>query len=244
LIPFFLSANGCVQSGGEKAKESAKVEWDLVWSDEFDYDGAPNPDKWDYDLGDACDKPAGCGWGNNEKQFYTKDPKNVIVTDGYLIINAIQEQKGRSTHTSTRLVSRGKAAWKYGRIEARLELPNGTGTWPAFWMLPEDWKYGGWPRSGEIDIMEHVGYNPEWLFGTVHTESFNHMKGTQVGDSIRVADMEQVPHLYAVEWFEDRIDFYVDDTKYHSFKKRSNNPDEWPFDQAFHVIIPISGRNV
>jgi beta-glucanase (GH16 family) len=120
--------------------------------------GTPDSTKWNYDLGDGC--PNNCGYGNNEAQYYTNDLKNVRVENGMLIIEAHKDSLGGKAYTSTRMVSKGKGDWLYGRIEVKAKLPRGKGTWPAIWMLSTDWKYGGWPESGEIDIMEHVGYDP------------------------------------------------------------------------------------
>lgn len=220
--------------------ENVEEEWALVWSDEFNYSGAPDSLKWNYDLGDACNLGCGCGWGNNELEYYTKESKNVIVKDGNLVITAIKEKKVNSDYTSTRLVTKGKAAWQYGKIEARLKLPSGKGTWPAFWMLPEENVYGGWPKSGEIDIMEHVGYEPTKLYGTVHTQAFNHGIGTQVGDNMVVSDMEDEFHIYGIEWTENKIDFYCDNEVYFTFKKQSEKSAEWPFNQQFHLLINLA----
>jgi beta-glucanase (GH16 family) len=151
----------------------------LVWSDEFNSSGAPDSTKWSYDLGDGC--PRNCGWGNHELEFYTHDLKNVRVENGRLIIEALKDSLHSKPFTSTRMVSKGKGDWLYGRIEIKARLPRGKGTWPAIWMLSTDWKYGGWPASGEIDIMEHVGFDPGVIHGTIHTEAFNHRKGTQKG---------------------------------------------------------------
>lgn len=208
----------------------------LVWSDEFDYEGAPDPDKWDYDVG-------GNGWGNNELQFYTKGD-NVIVQDGLLVIEARKEQVDGMSYSSTRLVSRGKGDWLYGRVEVRAKLPGGLGTWPAIWMLPTEWEYGNWPASGEIDIMEHVGYDPGVVHGTVHTDRYNHMKGTQVGDSLKVETATTEFHEYAIEWYEERILFFIDGVQYFRFSPFVNRPNpgykEWPFDQTFHLLINIA----
>ncbi|MCR9084795.1 MAG: glycoside hydrolase family 16 protein, partial [Cyclobacteriaceae bacterium] len=141
----------------------------LIWSDEFENPGLPDPAKWTYDVGDH-------GWGNNELQFYTeKDLKNARVEDGYLIIEARSDADKPKGYTSARLLTRGKATWKYGYIEVRAKLPKGVGTWPAIWMLAEENRHGGWPKNGEIDIMEHVGFDPGVVHGTVHTEAFNHV---------------------------------------------------------------------
>lgn len=144
-----------IDPAGIKAKgfeyDYSALTWELVWSDEFDYEGAPDPEKWGYDVG-------GSGWGNHELQNYTEG-ENASVADGVLTIEARKETLGGMDYTSTRLVSRGKGDWLYGRIEVCAKLPSGRGTWPAIWMLPTDWAYGDWPASGEIDIMEHVGYD-------------------------------------------------------------------------------------
>ena len=210
----------------------------LVWSDEFDYSGAPDPTKWTYDLGDGC--PNVCGWGNNEKEHYTNHPINVRVENGVLIIEAHHHPNSPIKYTSTRLVTRGRASWKYGRIEVRAKLPAGRGTWPAIWMLPDEKSYGGWPRSGEIDIMEHVGYDQDRVHGTVHTEAYNHTKGTQKGKSLVVENASDEFHVYAIDWDEGKIEFFIDGEKYHTFERTSDDPDEWPFDQTFHLIMNIA----
>lgn len=211
---------------------------DLVWHDEFNYEGSPNPDLWTYDEGNGC--PTLCGWGNDEQQFYTSKPENVRVEDGNLVIETHKERINESPYTSTRLKSKGKGAWKYGYIEVRAKLPQGRGTWPAIWMLPEEFIYGGWPASGEIDIMEHVGYDPGVIHGTVHTADFNHLKNTQVGKQKLVEDFDQNFHLYAVNWTENTIEFYIDGNKYHEFKNNGEGSDAWPFDHPFHIILNIA----
>lgn len=211
----------------------------LVWSDDFDHPGQPDTSKWNYDLGDGC--PAVCGWGNNEAQYYTMDSKNVRVDNGMLVIEARKDSIGGKAYTSTRLVSKHKGDWLYGRIEVKARLPKGKGTWPAIWMLPTDWKYGGWPASGEIDIMEHVGFDPGVIHGTIHTESYNHIKQTQREGKITVSDAQEVFHLYAIDWTKDGIDFYVDDQRYHSVSRDAKDTfKEWPFDQPFHLIMNIA----
>jgi beta-glucanase (GH16 family) len=206
----------------------------LVWSDEFDYSGLPAPDKWSYDIG-------GSGWGNDELQYYTSERlENARVEDGKLIIEARKELYSGKEYTSARLVSKFKGDWLYGRIEVRAKLPAGLGTWPAIWMLPTDWIYGDWPRSGEIDIMEHVGYDPIVIHGTVHTEAFNHMLGTQKGNTHAVPDFNTQYHTYAIEWFEDKIDFFIDGSRYFTFMNSRNGIAEWPFDKQFHLLMNIA----
>lgn len=211
----------------------------LVWSDEFNYVGLPDSSKWDYDKAHGC--PGNCGWGNNELQYYTWNRKeNARVENGNLIVEARNEQYENAKFTSARLVTRQKGDWKYGRIEVKAKLPKGKGLWPAIWMLPTDWKYGGWPKSGEIDIMEFVGYMPDSLFGTVHTEAYNGMIGTQKVKGIFVNDLSSNFHVYAIEWNENSISFFIDDKLYNFFKNDNKNTATWPFDQRFHLLINIA----
>ena len=145
--------------------------WLLVWSDEFD---APDIDmtKWSYEVGTG-----NWGWGNGEAQYYTDNSNNSFIEDGKLIIKAIRQSYSGSDYTSARMVTKNKGDWTYGRIEVRAKLPAGTGTWPAIWMMPTDSEYGGWPDSGEIDIMEHVGFDPGAIHATCHNDTYNWYDG-------------------------------------------------------------------
>jgi beta-glucanase (GH16 family) len=218
--------------------EPVQKTWTLIWSDEFDNSGAPDETKWDFDLGDGC--PDVCNWGNNELQFYTKDLNNVRVENGNLIIEVHQESIGGKNYSSARMVSRNKGDWTYAKVEIRAKLPQGRGTWPALWMLPTDWKYGGWPMSGEIDIMEHVGYDEGTVHGTIHTEAYNHSKGTQKGGSIKVPDATTAFHVYSIEWNSSQIIFKVDDKKYFTAVNEGFNYTTWPFNQRFHLIMNVA----
>jgi beta-glucanase (GH16 family) len=210
----------------------------LIWSDEFDVNGLPDSTKWGYDVGNGCPN---CGWGNNEAQYYTeKDSDNARVENGHLIIETHREDMGNRKYTSARLVTKNKGDWKHGLIEVRAKLPSGVGTWPAIWMLPTQKKYGGWPRSGEIDIMEHVGYNVDSIFGTVHTQTYNHLKGTQKGGALTVKKSEEAFHTYGINWTSEFIQFYVDDEIYFTFRNDEATSDEWPFDETFHLILNIA----
>ena len=212
---------------------------ELVWSDEFSVDGSPDSTKWSYDLGDGCSD--NCGWGNNELQWYTRNPKNVRVQNGVLIIESHKDSTGNKAYSSAKIVSRDKGDWTYGRFEIRAKLPRGVGTWPAIWMLPTYWKYGGWPASGEIDIMEHVGYDPGVVHGTIHTEAYNHMKQTQKEGIIKIPDAQDEFHVYAVDWEKDKMDFYVDDRLYHTVTRDpADDYRGWPFDQRFYLIMNIA----
>lgn len=207
----------------------------LVWSDEFTNNGIPDSSKWNYDLG------ANNGWGNNEQQAYTRLPQNVRIENGNLIIEAHSDSTEGKPYSSARIVSKGKGDWLYGRIEVRAKLPYGRGTWPAIWMLSTDWEYGGWPASGEIDIMEHVGYNQDSVFGTIHTASYNHIKHTEKSGKVLVQDAAEDFHVYAVNWTKDKIDFFVDDILYYTVTRNENDTfKEWPFDKRFHLIMNIA----
>ena len=220
------------------AEAGAAPRWSFgqtpVWQDEFDYEGAPDPGKWGYDLG-------GDGWGNNELQYYTDKPANAFVGDGLLTIVAHRQRVSRrNDYTSARLVSRGKGDFLYGRIEFRARLPVGRGTWGALWMLPTDNRYGGWPRSGEIDIMEHVGHDPGRVHVTVHTQAYNHKVGTQRGQATRVEGASQGFHRYRVDWTPERIEGFIDDVPAFAFANEGTGPDAWPFDQRFHLLMNLA----
>ncbi|ASB48905.1 glycoside hydrolase family 16 protein [Alkalitalea saponilacus] len=211
-------------------------DWQLVWSDEFNYHGLPDPLKWNYDtIGNTY------GWGNKELQYYTyAEPKNVWVEGGFLHIKVQKERIHSFDYTSARLTTRHKGDWKYGRVEVRAKLPGGRGIWPAIWMLPTDSEYGRWPNSGEIDIVEHVGFIPDSVFVTVHTETFNHMINTQKGTSVFLPQSEYEFHIYAVEWCSEKIDFIINDELVFTFNNSGQGSAEWPFDQKFHLLLNVA----
>ena len=200
-------------------------DWELVWNDEFEVDGLPDASRWSYDVG-------GGGWGNQELQYYTEGrSENARVENGALIIEALNEPFGGNQYTSARLVTREKGDWRYGRVEVSAKLPVGRGTWPAIWMLPTEWIYGdgGWPDNGEIDIMEHVGFDPEQIHGTVHTDAYNHTIGTQKGGQMFVAGVLDEFHEYAIEWTPSKLEFMVDDVVYFRFFNDDAGWPTWPF---------------
>ena len=214
--------------------------WQPVWCDEFEVDGLVDSTKWTYDVG-------GGGWGNGELQYYTKaDLDNARVFDGNLYITALKETVGSNSYTSARLVSKYRGDWQYGRIQIRAKMPSGRGLWSALWMLPTDWRYGGWPDSGEIDIMEYVGYDDDRIYGTIHTGAYNHSLGTQIGFNKVITGAETEYHLYEMIWEPGKIDLYIDGVKfaYFGYNPNSNidiaNSDAWPFDQRFHLIMNIA----
>lgn len=213
----------------------------LVWAEEFDYSGLPDKANWTYDVGNGCDLPCGCGWGNQELQYYSEArPENARVENGHLIIEAHQEQIETNQYSSARIATRTKGSWKYGKLEIRAKLPMGKGTWPAIWMLPTENQYGGWPKSGEIDIMEHVGHVPDSIYGTVHTGAFNWLKGTHRGGAAELDDLADEFHTYGIDWDESKIDFFVDDRVYMSFQNENSGEEAWPFDQPFYLILNLA----
>jgi len=206
----------------------------LIWSDEFNYTGLPDQTKWEYDVG-------GSGWGNNELEYYTeKRQENARVENGNLIIETRKEQFNNCSFTSARLVTREKQDWLYGRIEIRAQLPKGRGLWPAIWMLPTDGAYGTWPNSGEVDIMENVGYDTNRIHCTAHTQAYNHLLGTQKTNSTIITDPCGIFHTYAIEWFEDRIDFFIDNDTVFTFNNEWTCSKTWPFDKRFYLILNIA----
>lgn len=207
-----------------------------VWADEFDYEGLPDSKKWSYDIG-------GNGWGNQEMQYYTKDLKNARVEGGKLVIEAIKERYENNAYTSARLVSKGKGDFLYGRIEIKAKLPKGRGTWPAAWMLATEQTYGAsyWPDNGEIDIIEHVGFDQNRVHGNIHTKAFNHSIGTNKGNNVVAdSDVSDNFHVYACEWLPDKITIELDGKPYFTFNKPSNDWKEWPFDKKFHILLNIA----
>ena len=213
-----------------------KNDYHIAWSEEFNYEGVPSSDNWSYEVGTGNG-----GWGNNELQTYTNRVDNSYVSDGSLKITAKRENYNGSDYTSARLVSRDKADFKYGYIEISAKLAGGVGSWPALWMMPTDSVYGGWPNSGEIDIMEYQGRNPNYAFSTVHTTK-NHGSGISSGRK-PVKNAETEFHKYAMEWTEDYMIFYYDDVQIHRYNnpKRTSNPEQyWPFDQKFYFVLNVA----
>lgn len=206
--------------------------YELVWSDEFDYEGAPDSEKWGFDVG-------GSGWGNHELQYYTAGD-NVSVAGGTLTIELRKEESG--SYTSTRLVSRQKGDWLYCKVEVRAKLPSGLGTWPAVWMLPTDWQYGDWPASGEVDIMEHVGYDQDVIVQSIHCGKF--YGGSAKNSSLRVDGVSEDFHIYAMEWLPDQIIFSVDGNVTWTYEpsRLTSQPtkDYWPFDARMHLLINLA----
>jgi beta-glucanase (GH16 family) len=206
-------------------------DWKLIWHDEFD---SPAIDRhsWTFDIG-------GDGWGNNESEFYTDRPENARLEDGFLILEARKEDYGGSEYTSARLKTQGLQAWTYGRIEARLKVPFGQGIWPAFWMLGTDIDDVGWPMCGEIDIMEHVGFEPTRVYGTLHGPGYSGAHGVGGKYTLATGTISDSFHTFAVEWEAEAIRWYIDDTLYLS-KTSADVAGRWVYDHNFFIILNVA----
>ena len=205
---------------------------DLVWQDEFDGVGLPDASKWDYEKGYVR---------NREMQYYPVRTEKAVQRDGCLVItarndSAVIEGDIRPV-TSASIITKGKGDWLYGRVEVRAKLPSCLGSWPAIWMMPTTSVYGRWPKSGEVDIMEHVGYNPETIFFNLHTEKYNHTKGSGRGASVNCPNPDKDFHVYAIEWFKDHIDWFLDDKKVFTVENDGAGWESWPMDQSFYLIL-------
>ena len=218
----FVCLQSCILQNCIAQKKYSK----LIWSDEFNYNGAPDSSKWNYDTG------AG-GWGNQELEFYTKRPQNVHVNDGKLHITALKENYEGSEYTSARILTKGKFSFKYGRVEARAKLPTGVGTWPAIWMLGSNIDSVGWPACGEIDIMEHLGRDLNKIYGTLHYPG--HSGANANGKTTRIANADKF-HIYEVEWSPKEIKISVDGKVYQTVK----NSKEIPFNHNFFMLINMA----
>ena len=205
--------------------------WNIVWQDEFEGTELDRTN-WTFDLG-------GSGWGNAEWEAYTDRPENIRVEDGMLVIEAREEKatvSGRP-YSSARIKTQGLHAWQYGRIEARMKLPYGQGIWPAFWMLGANNR--GWPASGEIDILEHIGRDPNTIYATVHAPGYS--GGNGVGSSLVVPEdtLKNDFHVFAIEWQENEIRWFFDDQEFFKLTP-ADVPAEWIFDHEFYIIINLA----
>ena len=213
----------------------------IVWQDEFD-GTTLDLNKWAYQTGNGC--PNLCGWGNNELEYYTDNTNNVRIENGVLVIEARKENVGGSSFTSGKLVSLGKFARTYGRFEASIRMPKGYGTWPAFWMLNVN---NQWPTTGEIDIMEYRGDRTAETHGTLHYgDSYpdNLWDGTTYNAGV---DLSQEFHEYAVEWDANSITWFFDGVQFkhvtrdpYTLSPPSNNPEMWPWDEDFYMILNLA----
>jgi beta-glucanase (GH16 family) len=205
--------------------------WSLVFADEFDSGGAPDPAKWGHELGYIR---------NNEKQYYTSRTENVRIEGGNLIIEGRKEAYQGYAYTSASINTRGRFELLYGRVEVRAKLPAGTGAWPAVWMLGTNISQAGWPACGEIDIMENVGFDPLRIHASVHTSAYNHTNGTQKSANTSIASPSDEFHVYAMEWFADRIDVFVDGQKFFTFRNEGTGARAWPFDKPHYLLVNLA----
>lgn len=221
----------------------------LIQSDEFEYTGSPDPSKWSFETWNP-------GQVNNELQHYAGNRiENSYVENGNLIIEARHDWHNGHEYSSARIHSNYKMTFKYGKIEFRAILPGGRGTWPALWLMPSDifhyattctaqtgWINGcdAWPASGELDVMEYVGYQPGTIHGSAHTKNANFNIGNNFTEQIPISNETTEFHTYALEWKEDRIEWFVDDVSYGVLNKTSDNWADWPFDQEFYPILNIA----
>lgn len=212
--------------------------WELVWQDEFEGE-AINPANWTYDIG-------GWGWGNGEAQYYTDRPENARVENGLLVIEARQERFENSYYTSARLLTQGLQAFQYGRIEARMKVPVGVGLWPAFWMLGNDFSRNpdsplesNWPHVGEIDIMEHVGREPDLIMGTVHGPGYSGAGGLGRWNRQDYPIADDF-HTYAIEWDESGIRWFYDGEHYFELTPEDVGAREWVFDREFFLLLNLA----
>ncbi|MES2206267.1 MAG: glycoside hydrolase family 16 protein [Pseudomonadota bacterium] len=248
LIAMVLGLSGC--GGGSSPGEVSPIvtppvgglpaDYTLVWADEFDVDGLPDPTRWDYDT-----SANSTGWYNNELQYYAAGRlENSQVANGKLIITARKEalttmpDYGGQNYTSARLVTRGKASWTYGFMEIRAKLPCGVGSWPAIWMLGT---HGTWPGDGEIDIMEQVGKDPTTIHGTIHTQStFNTVGGLGNGSTTTLTDACTQFHNYQLTWTAQSLSIGVDNQIYHTYVNRGLGNLSWPFDNPQYLLLNIA----
>jgi len=242
LIPGMILLASFVARAQTTTPQPVPPGWKLVWSDEFNApDGTPvDSSKWVSETG-------GNGWGNDELEYYTIRPENATQEGGNLVIHAIEEKYTGSdgvtrNYTSARLKTLGKFSHKYGRFEARIKIPRGQGIWPAFWMLGDDINKRGWPKSGEIDIMENIGKEPSLVHGTIHGPGYSGDKG--IGSPFGLPDDQRFAddfHIYAVEWDKKAIRFYVDDHLY-ATRTPAELPKgaKWVYGHNFFVLLNVA----
>lgn len=243
LCLLLLATPSLLSPSGEVQKQRPTEGYALIWSDEFNGKNGslPDPSKWTYDVG-------GTGWGNHELEYYTTRRENARIENGNLVITARQElykapDGTEFDYTSARLKTQGLFSQAYGRFEARIKLPAGQGLWPAFWMLGDNFGSAGWPKCGEIDIMENVGKEPGINHGSLHgpsstaatsdlTATISLPAGQQLSDGF---------HVYAVEWEPDAIRFYLDANLYATFSAAQWPPGgTWVFDHRFFLILNVA----
>ncbi|WP_343670810.1 carbohydrate-binding protein [Chitinophaga sp.] len=231
------TANVASYTGKGKVVFEGNPNWTLIFADEFNTDGKPDVTKWKVD-------PQPKGWINGEQQVYTDTTHdNAVVRDGHLVITGKKDYPtGNTTEpwSSARLITQGKFDFLYGKVEVRARLPRAHGSWPAIWLMPTTSAYGGWPKSGELDIMEHVGNNFGTVLSTIHTQNHNWTNGGGISNNIKLMDVDTVYHVYAMEWTPDTLRFTYDTTHILSFANPHTDWKDWPFDQKFFLILNVA----
>ena len=226
---------GALGGTSDTKSETVKFDparWTLAWAEEFDRAGAPDPAVWEPEQGYVR---------NREAQYYTAERReNARVEGGVLVIEARRDDWQGRPITSASLTTRGKRSFLYGRIEVRAKIPTGRGTWPAVWTLGDNMPEAGWPACGEIDILENVGFEPGKIHANIHCATYNHTKRNGKGRGITVDAPWADFHLYALEWYEDRLEFFYDDTRYFTYRKESDDPAAWPFAAPHYLLLNLA----
>lgn len=215
-------------AGGLPADADGRPPEQLVFADEFDVDGPPDPARWDFELGRIR---------NGELQHYTRALRNARVAGGHLLIEAHREDHAGASFTAASVVTKGKAAFTHARLEVRAKLPRGRGVWPAIWLLGTDMDAVGWPKCGEIDVMEFVGFEPQVVHANVHSDTYNHMHGNGRGTRIPLADGSDAFHVYGVQWDAQRMVFTLDGKPTFEVANDGTGVGSWPFDQPFYLLM-------
>lgn len=231
---------GLPENEGRISMFERMQEYQLVWSDEFDYEGAPDPAKWGFETGNHQ-------WFNNELQAYTDRLENAFVKDGKLMIRALKEQDGERQYTSARMTTYGKQSWQYGYFEIKAKLPGGKGSWPAFWFLADSINEGTpWPLCGEIDMMEHTLLNKDDVVYSLHSRKHNHTRHDtkQYSTSVHKEGVCESSHVYGLEWTPEYVEYFFDGESVCKYNKTDDAEDQtqeaWPFDQPFYMLLNIA----
>jgi beta-glucanase (GH16 family) len=224
-LPLFVFAQ-------QKTSSKYSFSKTISWCDEFDKDGMPDTSKWSFETG-------GGGFGNHEAEYYTND-SNAIIKNGVLNIIAKKENDGGMRYTSARMVTKNKVSFLYGRFEIRAKLAPGKGLWPAIWLLPVKDNYGSWPASGEVDIMEQVGYDPDSIHISTHTRDRNWMKGNQGTAVISVPSDTDSFHVYGIDWTPDEIIGFIDHKQVFNYPNINRGFGYYPFNKPFFMILNVA----